>query len=137
MPASTAQHSYGSTLSQSLTQGGSYTAVAEVIDIDGPGISVPSSQVTNLGSPLAHHEKRPKLVDPGKVTFTINYTYAQWLTLMGYATGRQQVWWKITYPDLHGQNFNAHISSFKGKVPLDDPITDDIELDVNGPITLF
>lgn len=128
MSASQATHSYGSKIGTSTTSGGSYTDFAEVIDL-GDDIELPGSNVTHLLSDGATKEMKPKLIDPGSATLKLNFTKAQYNTMLGYVTTRAQRFFKITLADgsIAGP-WLAHISKLGTAVPDDDRITNDVTL---------
>lgn len=133
MAVSTAIHSYGATLYYATSSGGSYTAVAEVVDIK-DDLSVGSTKVTNLTSPNAFHEYIPALGEGGETTFTLNYTRAQATTLFGYL--RTVLYWKVILPNTDVYAFVGHISKFGLMIPDDDRITQDASIKVTGKPTL-
>jgi heme/copper-type cytochrome/quinol oxidase subunit 2 len=133
MAESSAIHSYNATLSYSTTSGGSYTAVGEVIDYT-HNAKAGSSNVTHLTSQNAHMEKKPKMVDPGSITFTCNFVKTVYEVL--YDTifkTRTQYYWKITLPDNSTLTpFHGHISDISLVVPDDDRITCDVTIDITS-----
>jgi hypothetical protein len=62
---------YGATFS--VTEGETSTQIAEVTEIKPSGLTVGEEDVTNLGSPNAHREYIPTLVESGTVEFSGNY----------------------------------------------------------------
>lgn len=133
MAASAATHSYGSDLSYSDTQGGSYTSVAEVIDISLDGPMVGSTKVTHLKSDNAFHEYIPGLGEGGELTFTVNHIKSVRTTLMGFL--RVKKWWKVTDPDAGVTNFEGFITSLGKKNPEDDRVTGDFKIKVTSKPT--
>lgn len=134
MPVSSAIHSYGTVLSYCATSGGSYTAVAEVIDLD-ENFDVPEFKTTNLTSPSGTNEYKPKLAEPGECTFKANYISSVYNTLFGIMAARTQYFWKVTTPENSVAFFFGHISKCKRTEPDDDGIKIDITIKRSGVIT--
>jgi hypothetical protein len=130
---SEALHTHGTTLSYGSTQGGSYTEIEEVLDLD-ENFDVPEFKVTHLQSPGATHEYRPKLVEPGEVGFRTNYRPSTYAVLLGFAASRTQKWWKVATPDGATAVCFGHISKAKRSLPDDGPIGVDITIKRSGPL---
>lgn len=141
MSTSTGTHSYSSTLSWDTAGGTNYTALAEVVNIDMPALKVPAADFSNLNSPSATREKRPKMVDPGSGKFTLTWTKAMHTSLMAQLR-TYPISWKVTYP-LVGTETTASKATWTGfiggignPIPEDDRITLDVDLEASGPITV-
>jgi hypothetical protein len=134
MAASGAIHGYGATLSYCATQGGAYTAVAEIVDID-EDFSVGEFKKTNLGSPSATHEYGPKFAEPGDCNFKANYINTVYATLTGLLYARTSYYWKVTTPENSVAAFFGFITKCKRTVPDDDGIKIDLTIKRSGPIT--
>lgn len=61
------------TLLQIDNGAGSYTTVAEVTKIDGPGFTVKTASITNHSNTDAAEEVVATTVDPGKITLELNW----------------------------------------------------------------
>lgn len=130
MPASTAIVGPGTTLTVADTSGGTYTAIAEVIDIK-KGLMVDKTKVSHLTSPSYRHEYIPAgLTDPGEVSFTANFTKAQYATIYGYF--RTTKYWKITTPDNSVWAFAGFWSKLDVTVPDNDRVTVDVTIACTG-----
>lgn len=137
MAASTGTHSYSTTFNVDPTGGSTFAAWAEVTEINGPGIKVGSTELTNLNSPNAAKEKTPGLIDAGQLTLKCNFTKVQYaLMLTNLRTKGMAL--KITFPlvgaeitasTLTGTGFIAELGI---AIPEDDRITNDVTIEWSG-----
>ena len=133
MAASTAIHSYGSSLSWATTSGGSYTEYVEIVDISADE-SVGATKVSHLKSQNNFHEYIPSsLAEPGEVTLMLNFTKAQLTTILGHR--RTLLYWKITLSDGSVYAFAGFWTKHGDKIPDDDRITCDFTIKRTGAIT--
>lgn len=130
MAASSAIHSYNSTLSYSATQGGSYTEVAECCDISDDVVEVEAAKVSHLKSDNAAHEYIAGMIEPGTATIELNFLKAQLTHVM--AIIRTSYWWKITDSDGSVTNFKAFYNKVTKKTSMSDRITLAITLKKTG-----
>jgi hypothetical protein len=135
MSATAAVHSYGSTLGYSATSGGSYTNVAEVVEVDGPSLQVSEVDVTSLASPSAHKEFLPGLVDPGDIKLKLNLLTSQFSTVWGFAAGRTFKYWKITLSNGDTAVAYGFIKELHPSAPDNKQLMADMTIKVSGPIT--
>jgi Lambda phage tail tube protein, TTP len=137
MSNSTGTHSYSSKISYDAAGGTTYTDVIEIIEMKVNGKKVPATLLTNLNSPGGAHEKRPKLIDAGTVTFTLNWTKSQYNTFLTNLRNAL-MGWKITFPLVGAEvtaskeEFKGHISNLGVAIPDDDRIISDVEIEVSG-----
>lgn len=137
MSASNARHSYSTTLGIDPAGGTTFAAVAEVLDIDGPGLKVGVTERTNLNSPNAAKEKICGFIDQGQLKLKCNFTetqYALFLTMLR----KNNMAIKITYPLTGAQTVAAALSG-SGQLgelgqtfPEDDRITCDVTIEASG-----
>jgi len=127
---STAFIGYGSTLGFADTQAGSYTTVAQVVDIQGPGIEIPGVKITNQDSVSAAQEKLPGLADAKQIKIKLIYLKTAVTTL--YGLYRLQKFWKITYPDASTWIGFGHITMYDPNAPLEDAIVMEITIELSG-----
>jgi len=74
MAASTATSGFGCLLKAGDGGGPEvFTTIAEVKSISGPNFQVSFAEVTHMESPSAVREYIPTLIEPGDVTFTVNF----------------------------------------------------------------
>lgn len=103
MPSS-AISAYGTLLRRETSFGsGVFVTVAEVKGMTGPSMSTDVLDVTTHSSASsgAWREKRPSLIDPGEVSFPINFVPASagHKSLLSDFTTRALTNYKIVYPD--------------------------------------
>lgn len=124
--------------------GEEFTKVAQVKDIDGPGITRDTIDVTNHDSEGL--EFLASLQDGGEVTFDIEFDPADpshdqttgLMALMEETTRRN---WRLISPvldsgsDYHGLAFAAMVTAFKPKFPVLGSMTASITLKVSGKVT--
>jgi hypothetical protein len=129
MAATGATHTYGSTIGVGPV-GGSFTLIAEVLDISGPDVKVNAVKVTHLTSDAAFHEKLAGLADGGEVTLKLNFIKAQFLTLYGYL--RLLKGWKITFADSSNFIMAGFITNIKVEAQEDQQIIANVTVTVTG-----
>ena len=129
----------------SLAQGAyptptTYTALAELLEVDQPKRKVKAVDITNNSSPARTMEKIPGLVDSGEITGKLVYTPA------GKAAVESAIGvlasWKIQMPLTGAQTtlgdaftFAGFVSADGGETPLDDKIVIDVTIEITGPVT--
>ena len=116
---------------------GSYTTIAEVADISGPSMSADSVEFTNHSSPNNTREFKPGLVDPGELTFTCNYIPDD--TTQGLTSGlayliknRVLRSFELHWPDGTIWTFDAFVTAYQPKAPIDDKLSLDVTLKLTG-----
>lgn len=134
MPATAGITGKGTKLSNSSTQAGTYTFIAEVRNVAMPELSVPSVDATNYESPSSFSEKKPTgWQDVADVAFEMTYTKTQ--TTAIYALSGVAQWWKITLSDASVFAFPGFLSKLGGSIPNKDMITQSGSITVTGPVT--
>lgn len=141
--ASAAISAYGTLLQRETSFGsGTYVTVAEVKSMTGPTMSTDVLDVTTHSSAAsgAWREKRASLIDPGEVSFPINFIPASsgHKALLSDFTGRVLTNYKIVYPDpgLTAHLFpNCFISQFSIKAETEGILEADITLTLSGAPT--
>lgn len=125
----------------SIDNGSSYTDIAEVKEITGPGLSVTAVDVTNHASANGYKEVIGGLKDGGEITFacswiTSNTQHAQILTDFEAKTVRN---FKITLNSAAGSKYwtaACLITKFDPAYPIDGALGLQITLKVSGKPTL-
>jgi hypothetical protein len=128
--SSTAFIGLGTTIGFSTTQGGSYTNLAEVYDLKGPGLSVTDVDITNNNSPSYFKEFIPGLIDAGKVSGKLIFTSGGLSTLFA-LIGQTSYYWRVTFPE--GSIFAFY--GFLCKLEMDEKTGDKIEADFEIKLT--
>lgn len=123
---------YGTTLGYATTQGGSYTAITLVTDLNKPKVSVTDVNVSSLLSTSAAKEFIPGMIEGGEPSFKLLFDKTQEAAL--YALLRTTYWWKITLADSGSTwVWQGHIKEFGGDaVPMDDKVETSVTIKVTG-----
>jgi hypothetical protein len=129
-----AEHSGFAVILQLEGAGAVFAAVAQVRDIEGPGIEVDDVDASHRGSRLKKFQ--PGMIDNGEVKFDIVYDPALHSTLYGLIGTEKN--WKLVMPDSGAETwaFSGYIKGWSKKAPLADALTADITVKVNGSITV-
>jgi len=144
MATSNAWWAYGSTFK--IGDGATaeaFTAVAEVLDIDGPSMSRDSIEVTSQDSDNGWREKIPGWRDGDSVTVQAN-----WLPSDTTQDGTTGMWeqfndnvnhnFQIVTPTAVGItiSFAGHISGFPLSLPLEEQGQVEFEIAISGAVTI-
>lgn len=119
----------GTTLGHSTTQGGTYTAFANITkQIKPPGAKVGSAETTCFGDDS--EQFIPGWINGGEASFTLLYITAQ--TSSAFALLGTDLWFQITLPDTHTWTFQGFIDEYAPGVPMKEGITEDVKIKVTG-----
>lgn len=119
-----------------------FTTIAEVKDIDGPGMEAESLDATNHSSPEGWKEKVAGLLNGGEVTFEMNALPAN--ATQDFTTGIMKDFidrtlrnFQIVFPDAGNETwtFAAIIKNVSRKMPVDGLFMADVTLDISGKPT--
>ena len=99
------------------------TAVAELTDIGGPGISVDDIDVTAHDSADAHRVFVAGLIDSGEVSLEGNATSANLTALLTDLQGRTVKAMSIEYPDNVTLSFDGFVNGLEPGAPFEDKIS--------------
>jgi hypothetical protein len=116
---------FGIALSHSSTIGGSYTAVAEVLEITPPMEQVDEVKVYRSDNTAAVVERIPGWQEVGDLDLTITYISGTRATLEGFLG--VPGYWKVTYPLTGTQASAGDVDLFYGflkELSKDTPIKD-------------
>ena len=125
----------------------SFTAVAEVVDINGPGIKRDARETTHHQSSDKFREYKPGLKDGGEISFTVNLlpgnaTHGTAATgLLGTINDDELHNWELVLPEnapetQYDWSFAAFLTSFDVKYPKGENITAELTLKISGKPTL-
>jgi hypothetical protein len=116
-----------------------FTAIANVTNISGPGITVPIAEATSLDDDWA--EKLAGIPDGGQVTLDINYdpgaaTHDASTGVLSEIGAEQD--FKIVFPDSGATewDFTAIVAGFQPGMSMQDKVTGSVTLEVTGQPTL-
>jgi hypothetical protein len=116
-------------------------AIAQVLEVDGPDVTVPAVDSSNLSSVVRAY--RPGLPDSGKLTFTIQYDPAgathTALTTAISAFPQALVVWTLLFNTVGGADsaaFSGFLTKFHPKgMNQDDNLEADVEIQASGAVT--
>lgn len=105
----------GTTISYATTQNGSYTPVAEVLNIEPPGVKMGEVETTHLTSAAQDYE--PTIPGDMQATFSCEFDPGEssHAAMHAAALAGTKYWWKVTYPDdgAADEIFNGFITELK------------------------
>lgn len=114
-----------------------YTAIAEVKNIEGPSASRSFLETTSLDATDGWRTYIPGFKDLGTLTMTVNYTKAGYSALLADLNSDNSNNYKITLPDNTTIVFDAFITDLPLTIP-EDIITMNVTLRITGkPTTTF
>ena len=120
-----------------------FTAIAEVSSISGPGLSLDTIDVTHHSSTAGWREFVGGLLDAGEVSFDINYlptdaTHDASTGLIKDMTDRTVRNFQLVFPDASNTtwSFSALVTGFEPSEPVDDKLAASVTLKLTGQPTL-
>lgn len=104
---------------------GTYTPVAEVLDVTPPGLSRDAVDATNSGSTDGWREYVAGLKDGGEVSFELNFIPGGTAETAIFAEFAKDVTtnYRITFPNADTWIFAGFITGFEPSAPQDDRMT--------------
>lgn len=120
------------------------TAVANVTNISGPGLSTETIDLTAHDSGSSYREIAPTFISAGEITLDINYDPDE--TTHGASAGGLVYLWEnktrqafsLEFPDGTATtkwNFSAYVTGFEPSAPYDDKLSASVTLMIDGAIT--
>lgn len=136
------QAAFGTTLKIGGTAG---TAVVNVTNIEGPGWSVETLDMTAHDSASAYREVAASFIDAGEVTLRINYDPSQTTHknsaggLLHLLTQRTSSNFAIGFPTTPaaGFTFAGIVTAFKPSAPVDGKLEADATIKISGAVTQY
>lgn len=115
-----------------------FTPVAEINSITGPGKTRETIDVTDLDSTGGYREFIGAFRDGGEVTLSMNFTLDTYDDLNVDFESDSLRTYQIVLPDSGNTTFEFEglVTSLGLAIPMDDKITSDVTLKVSGQITL-
>lgn len=121
------------------TSNETFTTVAEVVNISGPGESLELIDATHMESPSSYREYIPSLLDSGEVTFDMNFlpNDANQSGLRTDLTGRTKRNWQLVFTDSNTTtySFAGYVTSIEPSAQIDDKLSASATIKVTGPVT--
>lgn len=137
MPASNAITGYDTAFA--IDDGaGTFNELAELIDIKPPNQQSDDVEVTNYKSPNRTKEYIPGLIEPGEMTFDINWipSDATDQIIQALKTSGAVRAMKITWPNGVTWSWDGYIKGFEPTAPLNDRMTGTVTVKVSGATTI-
>jgi hypothetical protein len=115
-----------------------FTAIDEIIgDVNGPSLGLSIVEATHHASPNNYREYLPGLVDPGEISFKINYIAGntQHEALQTALTTRAVTNFRVEWPDEYEVGFAGLVTQFAKAAPIEDMLAMDVTIKISGAIT--
>ena len=121
-----------------------FVAIANVKSINGPGFKVTVIDTTTHSTSGNFREKAAVLVDPGTLTFMVNYdpsdaTLAPSTGLFNDMQNLTESNWQLQFPPSDSANtqmtFRGFVTGHPFTFPIDNVIEGNIEITVDGPVS--
>lgn len=143
MAASNASAGFGVQL-QVDDGNGTFSTVAEVTDLSGPGLSMETADVTHHQSPGDWEEHVGTILRSGEVSATINYlptdsTHDASAGLLSLMEGKTKRDYKIIWPDSSSTTWTLStclVTGFEPAAPTDGQLSAEVTLKPSGQPTL-
>lgn len=120
-----------------------FTTIAEVKNISGPGLKLNTVEATNHDSPNKTMEVIAGLIDPGEVSFDINYqptaaTHNVTTGLIRDLKNRTKRNFQLVFPDSGSTTwaFAAFVTEFNPQEPVNNVLNAQVKLKITGLPTL-
>lgn len=115
-----------------------FTAIAEVVNITGPGLTRDFKEVTHLGSTGGYREYIGSFRDGGEYTFTCNFVRAEYELLLADYENDSAVNYQVVMPDTDSTTFEftGLLTALPMTIPFDDKVTVDVTIKITGGITI-
>lgn len=116
--------------------GATFTAIANVYNISGPGMTRDIVEITTYNSD-GWRDKLGGLRDGGTITFTLNFTRAEYLKLKGDFENDDPINYQIILPDTDATtlDFAGLVTELPMTIPEGDRITIDVTIEISGQVT--
>jgi hypothetical protein len=122
---------------------GSFTTIAEVKDITGPGVTLDVIDVTNQDSPGGYEEIIPSIRRAGEVDFDVNFdpasgTHDGATGLLYLANNKVKRGWRLQLNDTGGSywSFDGYVVAFQTKSPVAGVLSGTTKIRVTGQPTI-
>lgn len=113
-------------------------SVAEIISITGPNLTRGTIDVTSLDSTNGYREFIAGFRDGGEVTLSMSFTRDTWDDFKDDFDSDENVSYSIVMPDTGETTFgfSALVTALGIGIPLDDRISSDVTLKIDGELTM-
>jgi len=115
-----------------------WASIAEVNSITGPGMTRDFIDVTSLDSTGGYREFIAGFRDGGTVTLAMNFTRATYDIMKADFESDDDVLYEIVLPDadVTSLEFMGLVTELPLTIPVDDKVTADVTIKVNGQVTV-
>jgi predicted secreted protein len=115
-----------------------FTAIANITNLSGPGLSRSTIDVTAHDSPDNYMEFIGGLVDPGEVSIDINYNPSVHDTLIADLEDVDPRNYQVVFPDTAATTWgiSAIMTGFEPTAPTDDKLAASLTFKVSGKPTI-
>lgn len=116
------------------SDGTTFTAIANVTSISGPGLSRETLDMTAHDSPNQWREYLGGLKDGGEVSTDVNYDPAEHDTLLDDWSSDAPIDYQLVFPDSAGTTwgFSAVMTGFEPSAPHDDKLAASLTWQLSG-----
>jgi len=117
---------------------GVFTAISEVSNIVGPGMTRDFIDVTNLDSTGGYREFIAGFRDGGEWTFTMNFTHGGYDTLLTDFESDDSVNYEVVLADddVTTFDFAGYVTALPTTIPSDAAVTVDVTVKITGQVTM-
>ena len=115
-----------------IKSGSTYTAVAEVVSIEGPSFAREAVDATHLGSADGYREYIAGLMDGGEVSIEMNYIPSASDTIVAALQANTMGSFQITFSSGIRFQFDAVVTAYSVTTPLADKMTASATFKVSG-----
>lgn len=117
-----------------------FTTIAEVRSISGPGMNLELVDATHMESPDFFREYLPSFKDGTEVSFEVNFLPAD-TNQQGLTTdfaNRTKRNFQLVFPntDTTTWEFSGYVTNFSPNAVIDDVLTASVTVKVTGPVTI-
>ena len=117
--------------------GSSYTEIAEVTNIGWDGPTREVIEIANLNTVDEYMNKIQGVLNANNITCSINYTGAQWATLIDHLETRGNKFYRITLPDGFGIEWEGFLSEVPLDIPSDAQMAGEVVFSIDGRADLL
>jgi len=113
-------------------------AIADVVSINGPGMTRDTVDVTTLGSPGGYREFITGLRDGGTLTFDVLFSKTGYQALKTDFENDEAETYSIELPDDDSTiiGFDGLVTDFPVSIPLDDKVSVSVTIKITGNISV-
>lgn len=119
-----------------------FATIAEVLDIDGPDMSLETEDVTSHSSANGWDESVGTILSGGEVSYELNFvptdaTHDMTTGLQADMINRTLRNFQLVYPDPGGNGyaFAALVTGFKVKAPVKGKLAADVKMKISGAVS--